>query len=144
MADFKIRIEDHSGEILKRLEEQKEAILEACGQQAVTHAKNIITKHSRVDTGAMRNSINHQVAMDESAVYVGTNNEYAIYNEYGTGIYLESDDGKTGRQTPWSYQDSRGEWHRTRGMKPIHMLKNSLDHFQSEYKKIITDRLKDE
>lgn len=141
MADFKIRIEDHSGEVLKRLEEQKEAILEACGQTAVTHAKNIITRHSRVDTGAMRNSITHQVALNESAVYIGTNNEYAIYSEYGTGIY--ADEGK-GRQTPWAYQDKNGEWHRTRGMKPIHMLKNSLENFKSEYKKIVESRLKDE
>lgn len=77
MADFKIRIEDHSGDVLRKLEQRKTAILETCGQTAATHAKNIITRFSRVDTGAMRNSINHQVQSSEDAVYVGTNNEYA-------------------------------------------------------------------
>ena len=143
MADFKIRIEDHSGDVLRKLEQNKVKVLEACGQTAATHAKNIITRFSRVDTGAMRNSINHQVQESESAVYVGSNNEYIKFHEYGTGIYLESDDGRQGRQTPWRYQDRDGNWHTTRGIKPIHMLKNSLDHFQADYKKIIKEELKE-
>ena len=139
MADFKIRIEDHSGEVLRELEQKKAQILEAWGQQGVTNVKNVITAASRVDTGAMRNRINHQVQESESAVYVGTNNEYAIYHEYGTGIYAE---GGKGRQTPWSYQDKDGNWHRTRGMKPIHMIKNGIGDHISEFKQIAEKELK--
>ena len=139
MADFSITIEDHSDEVLKALEENKEAILEAWGQQAVSHAKSNITAAGRVDTGALRNSISHQVELDEGAVYVGTNQDYAIYNEYGTGIYLE---GGGGRQDPWSYQDSKGNWHRTRGMKAIHFLKNAITEHFNEYKSIAESLLK--
>lgn len=142
MADITIRIEDHSGDILRALEEKKAQILEAWGQQGVTNVKNVITAESRVDTGAMRNSINHQVQESESAVYVGTNDSKAVYHEYGTGIYLESEDGRQGRQTPWSYQDSHGEWHWTRGMKPIHMLKNGIGNHVSDFKKIAETELK--
>lgn len=142
MDDITIRIEDHSGDILRALEEKKAQILEAWGQQGVTNVKNVITAESRVDTGAMRNSINHQVQESESAVYVGTNDSKAVYHEYGTGIYLESEDGRQGRQTPWRYQDRDGNWHITRGMKPIHMLKNGIGNNIPEYKQIAEDILK--
>ena len=142
MSNFTVKVEDHSGEVLKELDAHIDRILETWGQVGVTHVKDVITAASRVDTGAMRNSINHQVANDENAVYVGSNSSYAPFHEFGTGIYLESDDGRQGRQTPWSYQDSHGEWHRTRGMKPIHMLKNGIGNKIPEYKQIAEDILK--
>lgn len=137
MPGFEVSILDNSGEVLNALEEQIEAALEAVGNQAVSHSKSIITSESRVDTGALRNSITHKVEMSENAVYVGTNLEYAIYNEMGTGIYISG-----GRQSPWSYQDKKGNWHRTRGMKPIHFLKNGVSDHIEEYKKIIEQILK--
>ena len=140
MADITIKItEDNSAEVLRELESRKEAILEAWGQQGVSHVKEIITRESRVDTGAMRNSITHQVVDSEDAVYVGTNNEYAIYNEYGTGIYAE---GGKGRKTPWRYVDDRGEGHWTVGMKPIHMIKNGIADNIDEFKRIAEKMLK--
>lgn len=134
MTDFSIKVTDNSAEVLAALQDQAEAALEAVGNQAVSHSKSIVTAESRVDTGALRNSINHLVSMDEQAVYVGTNQEYAIFNEYGTGIYL---DGGGGRQSPWSYKDKRGKWHRTRGMKPIHFLRDAIAKHLDEYKQII-------
>lgn len=130
---------DNSAEVLRELGSRKEAILEAWGQQGVSYVKEVITKEGRVDTGAMRNSITHQVEDSESAVYVGTNSEYAIYNELGTGIYAE---GGKGRQTPWRYVDDRGEGHWTRGMKPIHMLKNGIANHVDKFRGIAEKLLK--
>lgn len=132
-----ITIEDHSDEVLRALEERIEAALEACGQQAVTHAKQNITAASRVDTGALRNSISHVTWAEGGELYVGTNQEYAIYNEVGTGIYISG-----GRTTPWSYKDKKGNWHRTRGMPPVHFLKNAMADHVKEYKGIIEQELK--
>ena len=129
---------DNSAEVLRELETKIEAALEACGNQAVSHAKQNITEAGRVDTGAMRNSMTHQV--EDDTCYVGTNNEYAIYHEYGTGIYT---DGGGGRQTPWFYVDAKGEGHFTHGMKPIHFLKNALADHKDEYKAIIEQQLKE-
>jgi len=128
---------DNTDKVLEELEQQCRAALEACGNQAVTHAKSNITSAGRVDTGALRNSISHQVQDD--TCYVGTNQEYAIYNEYGTGIYVENG---TGRQSPWAFQDKNGEWHMTHGMRPIHFLKNAISEHVDEYKKIIEQQLK--
>lgn len=137
MADIKITA-DRSGEVLQALYWQAQAALEACGQQAVSHAKQNITAAGRVDTGAMRNSVNHKVVASESACYVGTNQEYAIYNELGTGIYAE---GGRGRKTPWVYVDAKGVAHRTRGMTPIHFLKKAIQDHVDEYQKIIKKEL---
>lgn len=131
MADVKLI--DNSDEAIEAMHTAVEAALEAIGQQAVSHAKQNITEAGRVDTGALRNSVSHLVATDENAVYVGTNQEYAVFNELGTGIYL---DGGGGRQTPWAYQDAKGEWHRTSGMPPIHFLKNAVQDHTDEYKSI--------
>ena len=135
-VDFVIAA-DHSAEVLRELEVRIQAALEACGNQAVSHAKNNLTEASRVDTGALRNSISHQV--DDDTCYVGTNQEYAIYNEVGTGIYTE---GGGGRQSPWAYQDAKGKWHRTRGIKPVHFIKNAVSNHTEEYKQIMEQQLK--
>lgn len=134
MANFYIA-KDNSDIILQELERKVEAALEACGQQAVSHAKDNITEAGRVDTGTLRNSVNHEV--DNNTCYVGTNTEYAIYNEMGTGVYIGG-----GRQTPWAFQGADGKWHRTRGMKPIHFLKNAIANNVDEYKRIIMQQLK--
>lgn len=130
---------DNTEAVLQELSTKLEAILEAWGIQGVGAVVDIITSESRVDTGAMRNSITHQVDAGDQSVYIGTNIEYAIYHELGTGIYLE---GGGGRQTPWAYQDANGEWHRTRGIKPIHMIKNGVSGSVNDFKSIASDILK--
>lgn len=136
MSSVDIKITDNSDELLKAVRDQAEAALEAVGNQAVTYAKQNITSAGRVDTGALRNSMNHLV--DDDTCYVGTNQSYAIYHEMGTGIYADGG----GRQSPWSYQDAKGEWHRTRGVTPIHFLKNAVANHVREYKAIIEQHLK--
>lgn len=132
MASFNLI--DNSPQVLAALENQIKAALEACGQQAVTHSKQNITSAGRRRSGTLINSMDHLVR--EKTCYIGTNTRYAIYNEVGTGIYAG------GRQTPWSYQDEQGNWHRTRGMKGIHFLKNAVAGHASEYIGIIKQYLK--
>ena len=129
--DVKISITDNSKAVTEAAHEQIRAALEAIGNQAVSHAKQNIGAAGRVDTGALMNSMSHLV--EDEVCYVGTNQEYAIFNEIGTGIYT---DGGGGRQTPWSYQDAKGEWHRTSGMTGIHFLKDAVGNNLSEFKSI--------
>lgn len=124
---------DHSDEVNRRLDSAIEAALEAIGNQAVSHAKSNITEAGRVDTGTLRNSISHHVEESEKAVYVGTNVEYAIYNEFGTGVYAE---GGRGRKSPWFYVDEKGQGHYTHGMRPIHFLKRAAQDHAKEYRDI--------
>ena len=68
---------DNTDEVLSALEMAKKRGLEAIGLSAEGHAK----KETPVDTGRLRNSINH--ATDDDAAYIGTNVEYAPYVELG-------------------------------------------------------------
>ena len=135
-----VRVESHRAEVIEACSDAIEVALEAIGQQYVTNAKAIITAEGRRQTGAMINSLTHQVVKSENAVYIGTDLEYAIYNEVGTGIYAE---GGGGRKTPWAYKDIRGDWHTTVGMKPIHFLKLAGSENEAEYKAIAEKYLRE-
>ena len=130
-----VQITDNSAEVLEAMREQAMLGLEAIGQEAEGYAK----EETPVDTGRLRNSIAHKVVEDEKAVYIGTNVEYAPYLEYGTGVY--ADNGQ-GRKTPWSYQDSNGNWHTTNGMKPRHFLKKAVSEHDNHYRSIMEAALK--
>lgn len=80
---MKIKLEDHSDEVLAALESACQRALEKCGLVAEGYAKKLCP----VDTGNLRNSITHTVSDGEKAAYIGTNNEYAVYVECGTGIH---------------------------------------------------------
>jgi HK97 gp10 family phage protein len=76
--------------------------------------------------GALRRSITSKVEVIGSNVIgtVFTPLEYAPYVEFGTGLFAE----KGGRKdVPWCYQDDKGEWHTTSGMKPQPYLRPALN-----------------
>lgn len=127
--DFK----DNSQAVLKAMQQAVEKALEECGLVAEGYAKKL----APVDTGNLRNSISHKVDPEEPAVYIGSNSLYAAYQEFGTGIYTEG-----GRDTPWVYQDEKGNWHWTRGNKAQPFLKPSVADHQKQYRQIIEQELK--
>lgn len=80
---MKIQFEDHSAEVLEALDAACNRALEKCGLVAEGYAKKLCP----VDTGNLRNSITHIVSDGEKAAYIGTNSEYGVYVECGTGIH---------------------------------------------------------
>jgi hypothetical protein len=77
--------------------------------------------------GILRASITHYVDTGGTTAtgYVGSNVEYAPYVHQGTGIYAL--EGKGRQDVPWSYQDIKGEWHTTKGMKPTPFMQEAID-----------------
>ena len=102
---------DHSDEAKEALERATiEWLLQACMMvegQAVALAP--------VQTARLRNSIDYVVDEAELIGYVGTNVEYAVYVEFGTGEFAENGMGRKGG---WVYQDESGEWFFTWGQEP--------------------------
>lgn len=86
------------------------------------------------DTGALRRSITSRVEGLEGIIY--TPLEYAPYIEYGTGLFAE---GNGRKDVPWNYQDDKGNWHSTSGLKPHPFMRPSLD----ENRQKILDILKE-
>ena len=115
-------------EVIEAKNEVIDKILEMWGQYAEGAAKENITAARRVKTGALRNSISHQVESSEEAVYIGSNLEYAVYNEVGTGREYPG-----GRQTPWAYKDKDGNVFWTTGMVGIHFLEKAISEHTEEY-----------
>lgn len=128
-----IHLTNNSDIILSELDEKKEVILETIGLQAEKYAKLAVP----VDTGRLRNSIAYTVVGDD--VYIGTNVDYGVWHEVGTGIYAT--DGN-GRKTPWIYIDENGVAHQTRGVKPKHYLKKAASEHNKTYRQIIETVLK--
>lgn len=120
-----------NGEVSANLKKLADKGLPEALEQALEKACLIIENSAKQNcpssTGQLRQSITHEVDGTEGAV--GTNVEYAPYVEIGTGIYSSQGDG---RQTPWSYQDAKGEWHTTEGMPPQPYLKPALEENQNK------------
>ena len=131
-----VTVKSNKQAVLDEFKRQKAVALEAIGLQGETNAKMHITAVGAVDTGRLRNSITH--ATDEDSAYIGTNVEYGIYVEMGTGIYAE----EGGRSTPWKYQDDDGNWHITVGMKPRPFLAPAVQEHIDEYKELVENYMK--
>lgn len=126
---------DNKDQVLAACKEQISAWLEAIGEDAAGTAANF----APYDTGRLKNSISSVVNEDEKCVYIGTNVEYAIYHEFGTGKYAS---GGGGRSTPWAFQDEKGEWHYTSGVPARHFIQFGCTAHQDEYKQQLEQALK--
>lgn len=80
MAIGNVKVTSHVKEVIEAKNDAITRALEAIGIQA----EGDVAELAPVDTGRLRDSITHEVDESEEAVYVGTNVEYAAYQEYGT------------------------------------------------------------
>jgi len=95
-----------------------------------------------VDTGDMRDSVQSHIT--ESSIQkiedeVGPEVKYAIYQEYGTGIYAENGQG---RQTPWVYRRKDGQYITTRGNRPHPFVRPTAINDKDKTVKAIEDEFK--
>lgn len=91
-------------------------------------------------TGELRRSITSKVTTEGNNVVgvVYTPLEYAPYVEFGTGLFAE----EGGRQdVPWCYQDDKGEWHSTSGMKPRPFMRPALNENREQIKRILGEAI---
>lgn len=131
-----VTLKDNSDEVGFRFRQAVRRGLDAIGFTAENYAKASIQNADRIDTGRLLNSITYKVK--DNAVYIGTNVKYAIWHEVGTGIHAA--DGN-GRKTPWGYEDDKGEYHITSGVKPIHYLRDASKKHTDEYKALMQDSI---
>jgi HK97 gp10 family phage protein len=91
-----------------------------------------------VDLGNLRASIEVNYYKGGLAAEVRVTADYAIYVEYGVGIYAENGNG---RKDGWAYFNERyGRWVFTRGFPPQPYWRPALEfgrkHFNSELRKL--------
>ena len=116
-----MKFNDYSEEVLEAFEAACLRALERCGLEAEGNAKDLCP----VNTGALRNSIAHKVIDSaEPTAYIGTNQSYAPYVEFGTGMYSTTGGGTP--KTHWVYQGDDGEFHIGKPMKARPYLKPAV------------------
>lgn len=117
---------------LDHSDEAKEVLKQATIQwlfQACMLVEGQAVALAAVHTARLRNSIDYVVDEAELIGYVGTNVEYAIYVEMGTGEFAENGMGRKGG---WIYQDPSGEWFFTWGQEPQPYLRPAFRQKKSE------------
>lgn len=120
------------------VDKAKKALINAVTKgvtKAVEYVESQAVLNAPVDSGALSQSIDHSVDSNSKEVTgeVGTNSEYFIYVEKGTGEHATNG---MGRKTPWRFQLPNGDWITTRGQKPQPFLEpafknnvNRIDEF---------------
>lgn len=102
--------------------------IESNVQKACAIVERAAKENAPKGTGELRRSIASRVETDSDGNITGlvfSPLEYAPYVEYGTGLFAEEGNGR--KDVPWNYQDDKGEWHSTSGMKPQPFLRPALE-----------------
>lgn len=115
-----VEFQNFSIQVTEALEEKAVQFLEEAASEIESAAK----RGSRVDSGQLKGSWNHQVDESAKEAKVGSPLENAIWEEFGTGEYALHGDGRKGG---WSYQDDSGDWHHTMGKTPNRTLHNAFE-----------------
>jgi hypothetical protein len=135
MAKSEVIFEDYTIKVQNAIDDKINAVLEECAGELESQVK----RNTRVDTGKTKNSFRHKVVDSEHTAYIGSSDENAIWEEFGTGEYALEGNGRKGG---WAYKDAKGDWHFTHGKKPSRAfwkaytsLKNKIiNHIQNALK----------
>ena len=109
--------------------------LEECAGELESQVK----RNSRVDTGKTKNSFRHHVDEQAHEATIGSPDENAIWEEFGTGEHALNGDGRKGG---WYYEDAEGNGHFTHGKKPSRAFWKAFTSLKSKIIKHIEDVLK--
>ena len=126
--------------LIARLDKMSdEAALKKSLETAALLVERSAREKAPKDTGALRRSITSKVEGLEGIIY--TPLEYAPYIEYGTGLFAE---GNGRKDVPWNYQDDKGNWHSTSGLKPQPFMRPSLDENREKILDILKEGVMDD
>jgi len=91
------------------------------------------------DTTALKTSLGVKVDVEAGRVTIGVNTPYAIYVEFGTGIYAENGQGRKGG---WAYYDEdTGKKIFTMGSEPQPYMRPGYEDAKPYIKKVCEDNL---
>ena len=132
-----VEYKDNWNEAMKLIEKYEIDVLTAIGLFVDGRAAALAPKGQYTGGkvgGNLQSSIRFLVDAKNKIAIVGTNVDYAVFVEKGTGIYAADGDG---RKTAWLYIDDMGIGHVTKGMEPQPFLTPAAEDNISEIKNII-------
>ena len=107
----KIEFHDYTIKVKEVMDDRINAVLEECAGELESQVK----RNSRVDTGKTKNSFRHRVDDEAHIAYIGSSDENAIWEEFGTGEHALEGNGRKGG---WVYRTPKGDYFHTYGKKP--------------------------
>ena len=122
-----IEFRDFSVQVKAAMNDAAIAFLHEAGGELVSET----VRNSRVDTGKTAGSFRNVVNVGKYEAIIGSPDENAVWEEFGTGEYAVHGDGRKGG---WSYKDKKGQWHHTSGKTPSRAMWRA---FCSKKEKII-------
>lgn len=123
MAD--IQFENFSIKVKHAIDQKGANFLEEVGGLLETQS----ARNSREVTGQTKGSFKHKVVKSEMTVYIGSDYQNALWEEFGTGEYAINGDGRKGG---WLYTDDEGKTHFTRGKHPSRAMFNAYEQHRSK------------
>jgi HK97 gp10 family phage protein len=140
--DVKIKGFDELARKLRDIGADVPKELENAGMKGMLPFEGGIKKRAPVRTGDLMNSYTTEAVRtgDVIVITTGTNKTYAVWVEYGTGIYAENGNG---RWVGWAYKDENGNWIHTRGNHPQPHVRPALDEFREKIPATVIQVLED-
>jgi HK97 gp10 family phage protein len=112
--------------------------MDAVSKKVLDDIKDNLLRQGAKDTGQLLNSYN--IVHTEDGFEIGSDLDYSLYVEFGTGVYAE--DGK-GVTTPWAYKADDGTWRTTKGMRPRPHIRPAFENNAEEIEKMLAKELED-
>lgn len=109
------RLGRYADDYAKKVEKRAKEIVLETAQIIQSNAKAL----APVDDGALRDSITMRIENGGFSAVIHVDSFYALYVNYGTGIYAEGPGGSRAKKIPWTYWSPKlNRWVTTSGMKP--------------------------
>lgn len=124
-----VEFEDFSVQVKEAIDEKADEFLYTAAEMLKTQVGQI----TPVKTGQLKGSWTYEVDTSAKEAKVGSPEQNAIWNEFGTGEHALHGDGRKGG---WRYQDDEGKWHFTHGKKPKHSLHKAFTAKKSSIKEL--------
>lgn len=137
MADVIFDFEDNSVKILKETDNAIETVLLEVAAEIVSRT----ARNTRVDTGKLKGSWQANVSKTDDGfeAVIGSPEENAIWEEFGTGEHALKGNGRKGG---WFYVDEEDNGHFTLGKKPSRAFFKAFSGFKNKAIERIQDVLK--
>lgn len=126
---------DNSAKVKAALDKSIIAFFHEVGGEIVSQA----ARRTRVDTSQLKGSWDYIIDEGTKTVTIGSPEQNAIWEEFGTGMYALKGDG---RKTPWKYKHPKYGWVTTHGKTPQRMLFNAWEASKGKVEKQLQKVLK--
>lgn len=130
-----VKFHNYTIKVIDAMEDEINAVLEECAGEMESQVK----RNTRVATSKTKNSFRHEVDDAKHEAVIGSAEENAIWEEFGTGEHALKGNGRKGG---WFYKDEEGKGHFTRGKKPSRAFWHAFQSLKKPIQNRIQEALK--